>query len=57
MKGMKNDGRLMEGTKDGNEQENKSEKETEIFEVCVKRTTVSQIQRGRKKELVMGGII
>lgn len=29
MKGMRNDGRLMEGTKDGNEQENKSEKETE----------------------------
>lgn len=28
-----------------------------MFEVCVKRTTVSQIQRGRKKELVMGGII
>ncbi len=29
----------------------------EMFEVCVKRTTVSQIQRGRKKELAMGGII
>ncbi len=29
MKGMRNDGRLMEGTKYGNEQENKSEKETE----------------------------
>lgn len=28
-----------------------------MFEVCVKRMTVSQVQRGRKKELVKGGII
>ncbi len=52
MKGMRNDGRLMEGTKYGNEQENKSEKETEskrrernVWAMCEKNKSESDTDK------------
>jgi len=44
----------MDGTKDGNEQDNKSEEESETEK---RERIVKDDSRGRKKELVMGCII
>lgn len=56
MKGMKNDDRLMEGTKDGNEQENKSKKETEserreinVWGMCEKDDSESDTEREEER--------